>query len=606
VWVDGQRRSHERHWTAVERVLRDLPPDLSRQAKLLEYDLALRYSDTGQFKDIFLGADQFPILSIGTWLLTDVSPEASAQRDDVERRLFVAAVLLAARTHVADAIDDPDSFSDETHIGLVEAFDRQAATALALDFPLGTGGHESGGRFGPAATGVARAALASVGREDLAPAVARMLEPLAAAFQIRDDVASMHRDLQRGRLTHPIEVVARAAGIELEPWPDPNVILGAMVVTDSLPAILETALTRVLESRGVAEELRLQTFIEYLTDVEARFDERLGSVSGQGHRSESGPLVYLSEPTLPKALGMAEGALLADTTFRESWELHREGMFGAPEVASRFPAGLILEILGLHGHQLSREVDAFLSFTDSNGLRYYDHPWSDVDTDTIGVYLRLLSYADDAPRQTDALITVLDCLEREVRATSTVPVWLKNCVAPDPRRPPVMALGEGCGVVAAHLLLGLITDGRLPEVVEIGTRHLLGRIGQVGLAASVNYPPLYALAIFLRLIARLPGGGETAEAGSILRSELETRRQAAVTPAQDAALLVTACFEADTPDLIDPGWITAILKRQRFDGSWVGESFAAAPNRGRYVTWYSSSLLTTAFCYDALMRYSRL
>ena len=80
---------------------------------------------------------------------------------------------------------------------------------------------------------------------------------------------------------------------------------------------------------------------------------------------------------------MAEGFLLGDLTFRESWEMHREGMFGVPEVASRFPAGLVMEILCRHEHDVQRNVDEFLDFTLSNGFRYYDHPLSGVDSDTV-------------------------------------------------------------------------------------------------------------------------------------------------------------------------------------------------------------------------------
>ena len=70
--------------------------------------------------------------------------------------------------------------------------------------------------------------------------------------------------------------------------------------------------------------------------------------------------------------------------------------------------------------------------------------------------------------------------------------------------------------------------------------------------------------------------------------------------AQEAALLTIACLEAGRADAIDPAWRTTMLKSQDFDGGWTGEAFAAAPNRGRSVTWYSSSTLTTALCYDAL------
>jgi hypothetical protein len=122
----------------------------------------------------------------------------------------------------------------------------------------------------------------------------------------------------------------------------------------------------------------------------------------------------------------------------------------------------------------------------------------------------------------------------------------------------------------------------------------------------VNYPPLYALAIFLRLVGQLSDtvfAGRAAEARAILVGELERARSVPVVEAQDAALLMIACFDADRADLVDPTWITTILKGQRFDGSWMGEPFAAAPNRGRYVTWYASTTLTTALCYDALKRY---
>jgi hypothetical protein len=46
------------------------------------------------------------------------------------------------------------------------------------------------------------------------------------------------------------------------------------------------------------------------------------------------------------------------------------------------------------------------------------------------------------------------------------------------------------------------------------------------------------------------------------------------------------------------------LRSQRFDGSWLGEPFAAAPNRGGAVSWYSSTTLTTALCLDALSHWS--
>ena len=101
--------------------------------------------------------------------------------------------------------------------------------------------------------------------------------------------------------------------------------------------------------------------------------------------------------------------------------------------------------------------------------------------------------------------SVLACVERDVAALGRVPVWIMNCEGSPRERPSMLDLGEGCGTVAAHLLLGLLAPRTGPprETIERGSLHLIGRIGDVGLGANVNYPPVYALATFGRLIAKL-------------------------------------------------------------------------------------------------------
>jgi hypothetical protein len=286
-------------------------------------------------------------------------------------------------------------------------------------------------------------------------------------------------------------------------------------------------------------------------------------------------------------------------------------MFGSPDVASRFPAGLILEILCGHGLALSDEVDAFLDFTAANGFRYYDHPWSGVDSDTVGVYLRLQRFSSGRREHVAALDDVLDPLEAQVRALGSVPVWIAVEQAPVGQLPPILALGEGCGTVAAHLLLGLseVDPRRFAASIETGASHLLDRIDSVGLGANVNYPPLFALAVFARLIGRLEGqrsGPDVVRRATAARHVLQSALRDAVATAprtpQEAALRILSCLEMGVPEQLDPGWISTILKGQRFDGSWAGEPFAAAPNRGSSVTWYSSTLLTSALCFDAVAR----
>ncbi len=152
---------------------------------------------------------------------------------------------------------------------------------------------------------------------------------------------------------------------------------------------------------------------------------------------------------------MAEAFLLSDVTFRESWETHREGMLGADEVSARFPAGLILEILSRTGHGLADAVDEFIAHAETNGFRYYDHPASDPDSDTVGAVLRLLRYADEKKRPSASLIAMLRCIDRLLEERGEIPVWLGDCAEPNSDRPPTLTLGSRCGTVAAHLLLGL-------------------------------------------------------------------------------------------------------------------------------------------------------
>ena len=134
-WTAGQARARERYWPDVERCFGGLPLRVFRQAKLLEYDLALRHSESGQFRDVFLGVEQIPILSICGWLLDDLGVGPGRERDRVEGHLFLASVLLAARTHVIEQIPDPESFYDHGHLALVQLFSERAVVELARVIP---------------------------------------------------------------------------------------------------------------------------------------------------------------------------------------------------------------------------------------------------------------------------------------------------------------------------------------------------------------------------------------------------------------------------------------------------------------------------------------
>lgn len=648
MWAELQARTREDGWPTVERELAALPPELFRQAKLLEYDLAVATSGNGQFRDAFTGVEHFPLLSIAGWLRADLQP-ASAVDNDLQRGLLLAGVLLAMRSHLLDSLADPLSSYETSHAALLQYCSERSVLELSRFIPsdssfweqhraLTVAGLEEwlaesrgqrhtatannaevgvGARWSVPARLLALAGLEVSGAAELGPPVEEAVHRLAVAFAIIDDLASMHRDLLNGRLSYPILVVAEAAGILLDQPPEPTMVLGALLLTGSLQRLLEEAERLICEARDQASELGLPTLSAFIDDAQPAFAERLARAKGGGPRERAGtsserpraPLVRIVEPAPAKATAMAARFLLADPELRESWEVHREGMFGADEVVSRFPAGLILETLAGAGHDVAAPLARYLEQTVANGFRYYDHRWCDADSDTLGVFLRLQARMGARAEHAQPLAVVLDCLDRDVAENGFVPVWITACSGPDPERPPMITLGEYCGTVAANLLLGLCATGapRCAATMGAGATQLLQRISEVGLGANVDYPPLYALGVFFRLLRALQDAAPDTVPASVLASaraaleaDLLRRSAARRLSAQDAALSMIACRAAERPELVADEWTTTILKQQRPDGGWLAEPFAAVPNRGGWVSWYASSLLTTSLCYEAL------
>ena len=68
-------------------------------------------------------------------------------------------------------------------------------------------------------------------------------------------MVNLSSDLERGRPTYPIVLIAQAAGIPLEPWPDTTELLGAMIATGSLATVREVAMTRIHAAAELAREL---------------------------------------------------------------------------------------------------------------------------------------------------------------------------------------------------------------------------------------------------------------------------------------------------------------------------------------------------------------
>jgi hypothetical protein len=531
-------------------------------------------------------------LSVGNWLLYDLAQRSS------EPRLFVVAFLAAVRERALEVdleqIAEWSARQSTTELNRLLSIPEDAAGSSAGWATTPDQGLEARWSGGALTAAMAAAQLAGLD-EDAKARVATMLGELAMAFHIWEDLQSIPQDVMDGRRTVAVELAMSAAGQEATAVLDPYLVLGAMVTTDAVAVIDQAARSRLATARDLAEHLSLPSLVAF-TDAAQAAREDLGS-SQRGRET----LRHRVQPTLVDARRMAESFLLADLTFRESWESHREGMLGADLVASRFPAALILEILCRHGHELARVVDEFIEHGEANGFRYYDHPNADPDSDTVGAVLRLLPFSSAPSRRSVALTHILDCVDRLAVESGQMPVWLTACAEANPERPSTLPLGERCGTVVAHLLLGLMSLGEeaaeRAATAQHATRALFDRIVDVGLGANVNYPPRYALLSYLRL---LDASGVEHPARDSLHAELERRSALPAASAQDAALALLGTRAARRPDLVDERWIDTILDAQRFDGSWGGEPFAVAPNRGRRATSYSSTTLTTALCYDAL------
>jgi hypothetical protein len=321
-----------------------------------------------------------------------------------------------------------------------------------------------------------------------------------------------------------------------------------------------------------------------------------------------------TENNLTKAIQMAEGYLLADRKFKESWEVHRRGFLGSGEVSARFPAGLIIEALCRGGFDMTAEVDWFLEHLIDTNFSYYDHPqFPHADADNLGALLRLYPYCSHPVSCRQALETPLAWMETSIEGDGRIPVWINGSGDTEPAADDMRLIGDGCGTIEANLLLGLIGfewDG-YREIIQASATQLLERFIDQGPGISVNYPRLMCLWVI----------GELLEALSELEISVELRQRVQraedkypeflsyeatrhrITP-QDAAFLTLASINPMSEDLFKRRWITILLKNQRPDGSWYGEPFFFVPNRGEVTTWHTSHLLTSAYCYWALKVYS--
>ncbi len=475
------------------------------------------------------------------------------------------------------------------------------------------------------------------GREDLLLDLCAVLDRFNRVFQCMREIVTLRRDLAQHNYTYPILETLQTAGLDpLQPLPAEQ-ILGAMVLTGSIARLCRENLAELETCRTVAQALNLPNFATYLTGIEAWVTEvgELFSVkpkssnisathlAGASHLKQPKPLFAPYVDTLPKVIEMAEGYLLSDLTFRESWEVQRRGLFGLAEMTGRaFPMGLIVEILCRHGHDMTGLLNEIFNILQATGFRYYDHPHLPPDTDDLGLLLRLYPASAQPERHRDILQPPLRWLENSLGETGEIPVWLKSPgkVAGEGEYPFLALWGQSCATVEANMLLGLLaydSDG-YRGLIEKSAENWCQRVTAKELSATHHYVPLYALWVGLELVAQLKHQDyrpdKLDQAAQTLRERLTVEvNRSSLTP-QDAAFLILAGLSAgnqkssrvfETLEFYLPEWITLLCKSQRYDGSWADEPLFGTPTRGELATWYSSRTVTTAFCYHALKMYTQ-
>lgn len=648
-----------RFWPEIENFLTRLPPTLFRQSILLKNNLATFYTETGQFSDILSRENDHPGLYLHLWLIDDWQMTKSAERESLAQTLFWVAFFNFAAVYTQEAILDEGTNFDQTYLflaqslrhkadrHLIEIFPRTdafwqyyqlswndyAEATLAdwlavnrADLPLDEAALTAlPQRLAFTKLPIIGAAMALERAEAVVPALSRLVDHLNFVWQLLRDISTIRQDLSRQRYTYPILKTIEAAGLDPHQKPAPEQILGALVLTGVMAEIGQICAAQLTAAHDLAESLNLPTLVKYGAVVENQVGEvadlfSLKSKSKKPASKSEKPRRPIFTPfveTLPKVIEMAEGYLLADLSFRESWEVQRRGVFGVPEMIGRaFPAGFIAEILGRYGHDMTQSMDLVFETLAATGFRYYNHDHLPPDADDVGLALRLLPYSFQPERHRAILQAPVELLTARILPTGEIPVWLATETETHDNRF-VSLWGNSCAAVSANALLGLMSYDQIKyqSLIEKCAGKLFDDVGQRGVGAGWHYVPLYTIWIMCELMAQMQAQPMAAGveqnrqvAGQTLTEHFKVEVQRYQVTPQDAALLSLICLSPGAPAevkaLFKADWITILTKTQRYDGGWPGEPLYGTPTRGELATWYASSSVTTALCYHALKTYS--
>lgn len=581
------------YWPIIERFFGALTGELYAQGVLLRHTLGGAVSASGQFADSLTRPSDYPLLELPLWLCADWQAPAE-QRAALEQKLLPALTFQFCASFLASS----ESPFDSTFEALAQALQAEARRLWPEIEHLQTPAAQPLFALGLFAT---RATCAACQRLADAPKLIECLQAFHQAFQLRDEVLNIRRDLARGTDSSVIQAVRQTLGLPLEQSASLEKILGALVLTNAASPLHQQALAQLAHSRAIAQSLLWTGFENYLADFEAHLTDVFAALSLKGQPRQA---IHFT-PVINQAahaIEMAERYLRADLDFKESWEVQRRGLLGQPELISKtFGVGLVLELAAQHLPELRSCVSAWFEQYAQGGFRYYPHPAVPPDADDLGLALRLHAHSPEPEKHRALLATPLRWMRANIGPNGQLPCWFTQGVEDLDTAPNTVLWGNNCRTVEANALRGLLSFGRaaLEDVIEPAVQNWLARWNEVGLGGNLFYGPLYALWAATELLLAYKGPAHTAQPLATIAQRFQMEAASIRTP-QAAALAL--CLSARHPQLTpQPKWLDLILKNQRYDGGWLAEPLFVAPTRGETAAWYASQTVTTALCYHAIL-----
>lgn len=631
----------------VEKLLGTLPLELFMPSISVQIKAGAHSLPSSELKHLLqeVRGGSYPVLDFHLWLLEDLKVPDSRLRRDLEKNLLSYSILQVfiffihsigfkfGRAYGKDFFLFSNLLMNHAD-GILAAtegvqpkifeFSRKfwgeysnewlvSQSIQKWDLPLSDLRFlQIGHKWSPVKIAPLAAALAFEKHEALEDLLA-VLDRLNSVIQIREEVIDLKKDGLKGILTYPIARALKAIGIAPSPQFEMDTVFGSLLLTKAIPDLVQECMSVAEDCELRLQGLSLPSFASYARQLKGQLLSLadLYNVNASSKKDSEESLtpwefIYDPQPKLDAAIAQAERFLLSDTSFRESWEVHRWGLFGCPELSSSiFHSALILDNLAASGTKRTDLIADTILRYQKNNHQYFDQPNPlPPDIDTLGILLRILRQASAPPELLQRFEQPLQWLERHALGDGTLPTHF--CLD----RPGYLTrLGVNrCAVVSANLLLGLIglDTSRFRPLVLRSAAKLFRQVAESGMNCVKQYAHSFGIWILLELKQALwekewaePIREAMFAAEKALLEQFELATAKADLKCLDAAFLILIQSQHQQKPY-EARWLETILGKQYTDGSWDAEPFYVMPAMDHLQDWYRSRTMTTSFCHLAL------